>query len=67
MIKSVKCDNGGWKICFIPSISDHKCDTTVFSIPMPSYEPNFILLAQVSTKVAYLSMLFILELACTAV
>ena len=31
----------------------------------PSYEPNLSLLTQFSTELAYLSLLFILELACT--
>ena len=32
----------------------------------PSYEPNFTLLALLLPKLAYLSMLFILEMGCTA-
>ncbi len=32
----------------------------------PSYEPNFTLLAGLLPKLAYLSMLFIFEIGCTA-
>ena len=32
----------------------------------PSYEPNFTLLARILPMLAYLSMLFILEMGCTA-
>ncbi len=47
-------------------------DTVTNVVPLhsvhqaPSYEPNLIFLAQFPTELAYLSMLFILEVLCTA-
>ena len=41
--------------------------TIVFTIANASYEPSLILLAQLSTLLAYLNMVFILEMALTEV
>ena len=48
------------------------CDTVTNVVPLyplhqdPLYEPRLILLAPFSTQLAYLNMLFIPEMACTA-
>ena len=68
-IQPVRCYNGAWKILLH---STNICDIATKLVPlcsvsnMSSYEPSFSLLASVSVKLAYFSMLFILKLACTA-
>ena len=59
----VKCYSGARKIHFIPSISEILYVVIVFTISGAIYESNLTLLAPCSTQLAYLSMLFILEIA----
>ena len=68
---AIRCYHGGQKNHLI---MNNSYDIWVIATPVvplcsvyqvPSYEPNFTLLASVSTKLAYFSVSFILELACT--
>ena len=68
-IESVKCYPVGRKIDLIPSIYEilsQKCYHCVQYTETPSYEPNLTLLSPFPTEWTYLSMLFFLEVVCTA-
>ncbi len=62
ILYSVKCYRGGRKIPLI-----YTNMVSLYSVyQAPSYEPNLTFLATFSTELAYLSMLFILDVLCTA-
>ena len=66
VVYSVKCYSGGRKSPFIPPILDAKVIPLCAIHQALSYENNLTLLAWFLSVIAYLNMLFILEVVSTA-